>query len=804
MAFSGSAAAAHNGGDDHLNSGSAFWEGQELDYELNKTVNNPDGTPLGNYSGETVEIRELNDDDEIGSAPVDQFVVDDDGVGTLDTSDLDGEYVLVPGNKTSVAFVFNSGTVDDDTVNNSNAGDAAFSVNEQTLSAEFDDDEVNNQETTDFGIDSNRGSSDIVVSAGGDLDDDELQHIFDDAADTINLTVSEDQEDDFDVDNDTAIVFEGQTDIDIDDELPANFTDIDEGDYEFEFFVSDTNAEDTASISVVEQDVDAAFSEGVYEKAAGDIVEMSLELEDTDEAWIQIGDEDAGYVDVIHVKDEDDDDEVTFEINTRTAGTNENLDEVYYSEEDEVLGSEVHGGTMGTTSYEDEDGNNVDGSGTAFTNYLDELGLGTDVDDQLTRPLQPTEYEIIANSDGTFIVNDDGETEANNEIGSSLLELTPPTIGEITTHVAPEDAADADDNVEDLLESVTAREEIAEDDRLVVQVEATGLYGAMAQANGGNDIFDDGASGDAIYQLNNISGEGITFDVEADDATGNNDPTSLDFQGADAEDIFVIADNENGQFFVIADTSSNGVFGSSLDTDTTFEASLEYETNEDERYEFNDDPTWADGKSAAGGDSYPYFQADSTQESTTSFDYVERSVTFDNVNVDDVLEAENIEESEISGETNVAPGTDSELRVSSTDASSSFRSSGDVNITEDGEISAEFDFSDQEVEDEFETSFQVGGSSVDSIDSMLVEEGSLSEDAPEDDESEDDESEDDESMDDDSASDDSASDDSASDDSASDDGESDDSSSEETPGFGAIVALVAVLGAALLATRRQN
>ena len=256
---------------------------------------------------------------------------------------------------------------------------------------------------------------------------------------------------------------------------------------------------------------------------------------------------------------------------------------------------------------------------------------------------------------------------------------------------------------------------------------------------------------------------------------------------------------------MIADTSESDVFSNGEPSDgDTYTAELEYDADfqNQDRYEFDRDSNDFVQSDAFEKDSstqgYPYMLSGETLSTSTEIDFQDASVDFDNVNVDDVLEAENIEDSEISGTTNVAPGTDGEIRVSSTDATSSFRNGESINISEDGSISAEFDFSNQEVDDEFETSFQVGGSAVDTVDSIIVEEGSLSEDAPEDDESEDDESMDD------GESDDSASDDSASDDSASDDGESDDSSSEETPGFGAIVALVAVLGAALLATRRQN
>ena len=346
-----------------------------------------------------------------------------------------------------------------------------------------------------------------------------------------------------------------------------------------------------------------------------------------------------------------------------------------------------------------------------------------------------------------------------------------------------------------------------------MQVEATGIYGALVAGPNGNsydanwDRLSDGASTKVLHNLETNTNESITFEVIAESTTGNQDALEVNLNNDRNSDTFLVLDEENGQFFLIADTSSNGAFanGDAPEEETTFTANLEYDAdNDDNRYKLNPDSNGAfsvDGNAV----NYPYLLQGETLSGSTELSLAPRSVDFDNVNVDDVLEAENIEDSEISGTTNVAPGSGGEIRVSSADsASSSFRNGQTVNISEDGTISAAFDFSDQEAEDEFSTTYRVDGTSVDSVDSMIVEEGTLSEDAPEDDESMDDESMDDDSASDDSASDDSASDDSASDDSASDDGESDDSSSEETPGFGAIVALVAVLGAALLATRRQN
>ncbi|MFO7834025.1 MAG: PGF-CTERM sorting domain-containing protein, partial [Halohasta sp.] len=86
--------------------------------------------------------------------------------------------------------------------------------------------------------------------------------------------------------------------------------------------------------------------------------------------------------------------------------------------------------------------------------------------------------------------------------------------------------------------------------------------------------------------------------------------------------------------------------------------------------------------------------------------------------------------------------------------------------------------------------FRVSGSSVDDVDSVLVEEGAISDEAPEEDEEEEDTEEEDTEEDTEEEEDSSE--------------EEEDSTDDETPGFGALVALVALIGAALLAARRQN
>jgi len=787
--------------------GTSIWQGQEIAVDVG-------------VANEEVNLYERTDSDatslraELGS--------NDNGVVVFETEDRTaGDYFL-------------SGAGDLPTRSEGENIDNTFGVNEQSLTAEFDSDSVTDagqDAATDFEFDSNRRDYPVTIHTSGDLDTEEMTSIFvDNGPFTLAYTEEgDDGETDYD-----EIGISGVTDSD---EYSISFVDIDTGEYEFTFTGTDSTAEATDSITVGEEDKDGDFSQGVYQTTAGDIAEFELELEDTDSAWIQIGDENADFVDVVYIEADDESQPVSFQVNTRTLGTNVDTDRVYDTGENvDAFDSSIHDEELRAGAFVDADGENLGDNGD-FADYLEELEViddASDYDDradagkaQLTRPAQPTDYELIAatsGEDGVF-VSDEGSSGAEEELDNAVLELREPNIGDITTHVAPSEAADDDDNLEEVLNTVTQRSEIAIDDRLIVQVEASGLYGAMVDQAGDFDILSDGTSGATVYDITqdgNLGEEGINFNIEGEDAVGNQDPTSVKLEDADEDEVFVLIDNAEGQFFVIVDSSNADAFANGEPEDgDTFTAELEYETDDDNQPRFarNDEGVITDAFEFTYQDvdditGFPYLQADSDISSSTEFTWADAEVEFDNVNVDDQLEAANTEESEISGQTNVAPGSNAEISISSSDASSSFRSGQTVDIAEDSSISGTFDLSEQQVEDEFDTNFRVSGNDVDTVSSVVVEAGSLgggaddstyssdsddSDDSSDSDDSTD--SSDSDDMDDSSDSDDST-DSSDSDDST--DSSDSDSTDDSTPGFGAIVALVAVLGAALLATRRQN
>ncbi|WP_256421583.1 BGTF surface domain-containing protein [Halobellus rarus] len=818
VAFAGTAAAnaEQTDSDVTLNSGSTYWDGQEAGIYI------PDDVDGDTTSTTDYQVRSFDPDGNDGSGSIggleEEFSLDgDDRTAVIDTSGYDGEFVITPADDSSTAIVFVDGNADSTETSDGNLEDAAFEVTTQNLDVEIDEDSVNDEgenAVTEIDVDSNRANYQLNVSANGDLDAGELSDIFvnNDGDDADYQLIDENEGDDDEI----TIALAENSETAEGDEREINFTGIDEGEYGFNFSVPDSTAESSDTVEVTERDTDSSFSEGVTTDTAGDIAEFTVEMDDTDEVWVQFGDEDVGFIDILRLEDDDDDDEVTFQVNTRTLGTSADRDDVYNSEDD-IVESEVHDDDTGATFW-DEDTDEQLGGGE-FVDYLDELNLidadgdadEDDVDEQLTRPLQPADYELTAATDGQFIVNSDGETEADEELDSALFELTEPGIEGVTIHKASADNADEDDNVADLLNSTTAiegGEEVAMDDRLVVQVEATGLYGAAAyEADSGFDALEDGTTLNQFNRIltddnhgNNWAGEGINFEVEADDATGNQEATSLDLTNNNAGDGYVLYDEENGQFFVVVDTSADSnVFSDELDEGAEFSAEFEYETDSDNRYEFNsENPAPYQGDAGGDGDgdaAYPYFQADSTQTESTSFTVEERTVTFDNVN-DGVLEIPVSDSAEVTGTTNVAPGSDAEVRISSTDADPSFRSTADAEISEDGTFSAEFDFSDQSAGDLAETTFRVAGSSVDTVDTELVESVSTETDAP-DTETDAPDTETDAPDTETDAPD-------TETDAPDTDTATEEPTSTSTPGFGVVVALTALIAAALLAVRRND
>lgn len=280
FAFAGTVAATHNVEDIDatITDGNNYWTGQNLLYDAD--------------ANEELTLYQGVSDDGNSDEFVREIVADEDGHYILGTSELSGSYYIENSDGTTVDF----------------------EVRTQTLSAEFDSEFVSNGDsgnTVELDVDSNRASSNIEVVADG-LDDEDLRHVFAEYG-------TEDT--DFFIDSENNTVLLANYNNNNNNQFDLNFTGIDSDEYTFEFDVIDTDAATNASITVNDAgDANAQFSESVYVEERGDIVEFTVELESTNTADIYVGSDDVGYEADLTVTDHDGDDEVTVYFNTYTAG----------------------------------------------------------------------------------------------------------------------------------------------------------------------------------------------------------------------------------------------------------------------------------------------------------------------------------------------------------------------------------------------------------------------------------------------------------------------------------------------------
>ena len=455
------------------------------------------------------------------------------GAITIETDDLgEGDYFLTTGGE----------TVD---ISDS------FEVTEQTLDVDFDDTNVTDEEgNAEYEISSNRNDFALNISADGDLSASELNATFNDEGNTAGFEASNIDEDD----DEDRITVSGVTRGDYE----ANFSGVDAGQYTFDFEADDTTASSSASVNVSEAgDGDIQFEEDVVQDQVGDVADITLQMENTDEGTIVIGSSDQNYWIKANVEDGDDDGEVTVQFNTFAAGSPNVSESTKISADD----------SDDSVDYIDE-GGSFNGSNAP---------TGSDI-------LGATEYDMNV----TTGLNAD-VTEAD-EVGA--LSLQERSTSNVTTWTAPAntDFDDWDDGTiaAGVGANLTQSEGIAitEDnsDFAVIQVESSGLEGALANAS------DD----DTAAFLNN--GE-TTFTIEQTNSGPNAPDEALNINDTTTT---VVPDAENDSYYVAIDTSET----SNIEDDGVYEANFtvdagsELNTNDDDPETGTSEFEMVDGESS--------------------------------------------------------------------------------------------------------------------------------------------------------------------------------------------------------------
>ena len=377
------------------------------------------------WIGQTIEISGLDPDS--SGAEIRTGFADGDGE-TVETTAVSGTTVTFETDDLEDGEVYHLVVHGDDSYD----GAYEFWAYQMQFEAAFDDDAVADGESVGVEFDSERSELyDVNVSAEG-LEAAELERIFSDHDTTVR----------HDEDDVVTLVDVGNAD-----DLTAEFSDVDFGEYEFVFDVRDTVDEDTATITVREDNEDYAFVD-VEQVEQGDIANITLEVTDSDSAAVVLGDRQDNFRSAVELEDVEDE-RVVLRFNTHAAAT-EDAWSVH-----ENSNASIENAAVGTPLEQ----------GEAFPAHRWDLSVG----DQLV---------------DTF--------ELENEFDRDVLSVRERSaIGEAAIRTAPADARISD--LESFREAtVTRTNTVAEADALVLTVEDFGAEGAITALEDGSALADDG------------------------------------------------------------------------------------------------------------------------------------------------------------------------------------------------------------------------------------------------------------------------------------------------------------------------
>ncbi|GAB7019800.1 BGTF surface domain-containing protein [Halostagnicola bangensis] len=636
-AFAGAAAAVN---EDNVDDGPTYsdannidevWIGQEVTIEGG--IN--DGY-IGIGEGPTGDGDDTIMDENVDSGPS----------VTIDTSDLEA------GNTYHI-FDFDAGT-DGEVV-------TAFEAEYEDLDVEFSSDSVSDEGTVtlDFESDRDRNSQlaaedghlsssvgqtqDVNVSADG-IDGDDLNNI-------ISINNGADNVEHFhDGENVTLTNVDDEADFDFN----FNQADVDTGEYVFYFNVTDSMAAATVTLEVTDADEDRYVLDN-DDPEQGDIANVTIGVEETDEAIVTLGDyQEDGHASIIAVENIEHDN-VTLQYNTFNAHEN-NAWSLYDDDEADLVGSYTH--------------SDLDSSSEILPAGSWSLGVGT---------YDPDEVADIHAFDLTE-VEDLGDYDAYDQDDRDNMVISDRSApGDIVTQTAAEDySVTSLDNYNDA--HVTATETIAtqEGDDDEVGDEGDSLFLSVDDfgGNGSIDLLGSDPSGVDLY-----NDAGISIEIVEQDSGAVGSPTTWntsydvgdhheDLDNGLPVELYTVEDDYEGELIFVI--NYNDLEGQSISGDQD-----EFELDETYNIYFN-----------------------ITESETVLFDesYSDSGeLTFEEPEVewDEIDEIGNSSEATATGTTNVAPGTILDADADSDEGN--FIETTDANVSDDGTFEAVFDLGDEEL-----------------------------------------------------------------------------------------------------------
>lgn len=493
--------------------------------------------------------------------------------------------------------------------------------------------------------------------------------------------------------------------------------------YDFEVSTVGTDARATTRIDVEKAVLSGSFPADRYETTAGELVELSVDLDGVDEGYVVFGgdrlsdpDVPTGYLDVLRVEDG-----ATLTVNTRLIGTNASTEAVY-GDDAVVSYAQAYGPdvpaddteTFEGLRFEDADGNVVGDSLSALRGAAATGGIAG--------PLTPQRYRLTLGAGDAIVVREDDVVAPDRELDRSHLVLTEPTFREsVTILTAPSGPAGGDASAEELLEDAVERRNVTEGDRLVVGFEATGFGGALAHLaeerhdDGREAVYGNGAvRADVLDELLGVD-EGLSLSVARTNPGPNERRTRLDLSSVSSGDAFLLIDGPSdddvsedasvaGAYYLVIDTRGNA-FDDALEPGDEFEIELALEGDEGERYLFDrsagSPPAPFAPKSLADDrldQQFPYLWPDeSGAVATTSFRIREDRLAYERTTADgDLLVTP--EDGTIAGYTTRHPATELEAELVSDGGPTPWLSADETSPgTDGGNFSVEGNFSTAEL-----------------------------------------------------------------------------------------------------------
>ncbi len=527
-------------------------------------------------------------------------------------------------------------------------------------------------------------------------------------------------------------------------ELDADFTDVDADDYQFTFEGADTSASSTANVTVTENEGSMSLA-GTVTEQRGDVATINANFDGADDGYVQIGGSDVGYNVTVAVSDGGDG-KVGLKMNTYLAGR------------DTANESDVF--SLTDSSQDDDD--SIKG---VYAHSSD-----------LSSPLEAGTYDVAV---GTEAQNVSTGTSAHywiqNEDDLGTLDLQERGTQGVQVWTAPSDA-DYDDQKE-LLQQVNQTNDIAKGDLAVVQLKASGIYGQLSGT--------DQEIKQALYNESN----GFMLTIEEANPGANQEATKLAMNSNTVQNVF--QDDANNSLYVVVDTGING--------DAVNGGNFEWQADEDytASWTINQNNPMVDADEDTAG----------IEKETANQDFTltELDAEFNNLNSNDELQLASSKNAQVSGSTTLAPGSEVTIRVRSSGSGSSFLKSVEATVTANRTFSTTIDMSDVDVGANFTALVRKndGGQTLTEVDGTVVEQvqtetpsettetGTPSETTSTPSETT-------------ASGGETTTADTTTTQSGGNGGTTTETTQTNTPGFGVIVALVALVAAALLAVRREN